>query len=124
MIAAAANAAQLELQDDQLVLSMIEMGRRAVAHLGGRSFDDFAGDPALVDAVSGCLLGVALAAGEVSEHLSNWLTDVPWGDLTSLASWRVHHIRTEENLRALFQTIERLPGVLASLECFEDPPTR
>jgi uncharacterized protein with HEPN domain len=124
VIEAAAKAAQLELHDDQLVLSVIAMGRRAVAHLGGRSFGDFASDPARIDAVSGCLLGVGLAASEVSEHLSNWLTDVPWGDLVSLASWRVHHLRTEENLRALFEAVGRLPGILASLERLEDPPTR
>ena len=120
---AAAEVAAIELQDDQLVLSMIEMGRRAVAYLHGKSFDEFAGSGVLVDAVSGCLLGLALAASEVSESLSNWLTDVPWDELSSLTSWRVHHLRTEENLRAVFRAVERLPGILASLERLTNPPT-
>lgn len=113
----------LELQDDQLVLFMTEMGRRAVAYLEGKSFAAFIADTMRVDAVSGCLMGLGMAAGEVSEYLSNWLTDVPWDELSALASWRVHHLRTEENLRAVFHAVERLPTVLASLQRLTDPPT-
>jgi uncharacterized protein with HEPN domain len=110
-----------ELQDDQLVEYMLEVTRRATAYRQGRSFEQFASDPVVQDALAGCLMGLAGAASEISEHLENWLTTVPWDTLRAMATWRIHN---RDHARVLWKFVEEVgPPLVAELDRFLNPPT-
>ena len=114
---------QMDLNDDDLVDLLWETAQRVAGHVKGSSAEAFDRDERAQDAVRGCLLVMGGAAGEVSDHLRNWLTTVPWEALLRQGSWREHSGR-ESVRRAWDFTQTTVPAVLEALESFRNPRTQ
>ena len=86
------------------IQDMLDAIDRAMAHVGGSSFEEFAANPTVGAAVSYELLILGEAAGRVPDEIVSAHPEIPWGQLRGTRNVLVH-VYFEISRATLWQTI-------------------
>jgi uncharacterized protein with HEPN domain len=89
--------------------------RALVAYVQGLTFEQFAGDPRTVDAVSYAIVVIGEAVKAIPDAVSRAAPEIPWADIRGMRN-KVAHEYFGVDVKVLWQTIrEDLPTLLAML---------
>ncbi len=103
-------------RDRETLEDILQFAERAIRITGGRAFERFAAEEAVLYSVRYCVQAVGGLAAELSAEAKGHIPAVPWHQIIAMRHRLAHNYRAVADLIVYNTVAEDLPALIAALQ--------